>query len=211
MSKFTKALIFVFIIVFIDQFSKIWIKTNMKLGESNIVFDSWFKIHFIENEGMAFGWKFINKTVLSLFRIVAVGLLGWFLYDLTRKKAKTIVLISISMILAGAFGNILDSAFYGMFFTESTPFKIAEFTKTAGYEIFLHGSVVDMLYFPLFSGRYPDWFPFLGGDTFEFFRPVFNIADSAVTCGVILILLFRKAFVFPSITKNNEQVTMSNK
>lgn len=204
MSKFLKSLGLVLIILIIDQISKIWVKTNMKIGDSVIVFDDWFRIHFVENEGMAFGWKFLNKTVLTLFRIVAVGLLGWFLYDLVRKNSQTIVLISISLILSGALGNIVDSVFYGILFSESTPYNIAEFDPVNAYSSLLHGSVVDMLYFPLIQGNYPGWIPLIGGDTFEFFRPVFNIADSAVTCGVGLIIIFRKKFVFPG-KNNNEQ------
>jgi len=194
MSRFTKSILIALSIVIIDQVSKFWIKTNMTLGESIPVLGNWFIIHFIENKGMAFGWEFFPKWILSIIRIIAVGGLIWFLRELIKKQAKPVITVSISLITAGALGNIIDSAFYGMFFSESTPFNVAVPTLTQGYETFLHGSVVDMLYFPVLNGTYPDWFPFLGGQRFEFFRPVFNVADSAVTVGVILLLIFRKRF-----------------
>lgn len=168
------------------------------MGEDYHVFGNWFIIHFTENNGMAFGMEFageFGKIALSLFRIIAVGVIGWFLYNLIRKKAHPGLIITISLVLAGAAGNIIDSAFYGLIFSESTPFDIAVlFPPEGGYSSFLHGKVVDMFYFPIISGHFPDWFPFWGGEDFVFFRPVFNIADASITIGVVLLLIFQKKF-----------------
>jgi len=170
----------------------------MFYDESIPVLGNWFYIHFIENPGMAFGLEFggeIGKLALSLFRIVAVVLIAIYLNKLIQKKVSSGLIISISLILAGAIGNIIDSTFYGLFFSESSYFAPAQFLpEEGGYSSFLHGNVVDMLYFPLFEGRFPSWLPFWGNDHFLFFRPIFNIADSAITIGVFLILLNQKRF-----------------
>ncbi len=170
----------------------------MTLGEDFFVFGNWFIIHFTENEGMAFGMKFggeFGKLLLSLFRILAIAAIGWYLYNLIKKKAKFGLIASISLIFAGAIGNIIDSAFYGLIFGESTYQSVAIlFPESGGYGTFLHGKVVDMLYFPLIHGNYPDWIPFWGGGNFIFFRPVFNIADSSITIGVFLLIIFQKKF-----------------
>jgi len=162
------------------------------------IFDSWFILHFTENEGMAFGMKFggeFGKITLSIFRIIAVFAIGWYLYKITRKDSPVGLVISISLIMAGAMGNIIDSAFYGLIFSESTYHSVATiFPPGGGYGTFLHGKVVDMLYFPLLTGYYPDWFPFWGGSEFIFFRPVFNIADSAITTGVLILIIWQKSF-----------------
>ena len=172
----------------------------MMLGQEYRIFDSWFIIHFTENNGMAFGWEFggsIGKLLLSSFRIIAVFVGGWYLVHLTKTKAHIGYIVSIALILAGALGNILDSAFYGMIFSDSY-FHAAQFMPDGGgYSTFLHGKVVDMLYFPVINGHYPDWFPFWGSEQFIFFRPVFNIADSSITVGVFIILLFQKKFFKP--------------
>jgi signal peptidase II len=195
-----KALIIVVLILIADQVFKIWVKTHMYLGESYQVFPHWFFIHFTENEGMAFGMKLggtSGKLVLSLFRIAAVAAIGWWLYRLTRHPVHNGLIISIALIMAGALGNIIDSAFYGLIFNESGFNQVAAlFPADGGYASFLHGKVVDMLYFPLVGGHYPSWIPVFGGDEFEFFRPVFNIADSAITVGVLTLIVFQKKF-FP--------------
>jgi len=143
---------------------------------------------------MKLGGNF-GKLLLSLFRIIAVILLGWWLYRITRKKTSNGLIVCISLIIAGAIGNIIDSAFYGLIFSESTYMQTAVlFPPGGGYAGFLHGRVVDMLYFPIIETRYPDWFPVWGGEEFVFFRPVFNIADSSITTGVFILILFQKRF-----------------
>lgn len=170
----------------------------MFIGQEYNIFGQWFIIHFTENEGMAFGMKLggdWGKLALSLLRIVAVGLIGYYLYTLTRRKVKQGVIIGISLIFAGALGNILDSAFYGLIFSESTYYQMATlFPDGGGYTSFLHGKVVDMLYFPIIDMTLPNWIPIWGGENFQFFRPVFNLADSAITCGVLWLLLFHRNF-----------------
>jgi signal peptidase II len=193
-----KALIIIVLILIADQAVKLWIKSHMFLGESFPVFGNWFLIHFTENEGMAFGMKLggdRGKLILSLFRIIAVASISWWLYRITRKPVKTGLVVCIALILAGATGNIIDSAFYGMIFNNSTFSQVASlFPEGGGYASFLHGKVVDMLYFPILHGNYPSWIPFVGGDDFVFFRPVFNIADSSITVGVLTLVVFQKRF-----------------
>lgn len=170
----------------------------MSLGQEFHVAGNWFIIHFTENNGMAFGLQFAGnygKLALSLFRILAVGFLGWYIYHLARLKTGFGVIFSFSLILAGAMGNIIDSALYGILFSESTYFDVARFLPAeGGYSTFLHGKVVDMFYFPILEGTYPKWLPYLGGDNFIFFRPVFNVADSAITIGVLSLLIFQRQF-----------------
>ena len=192
-----KSLLIIFLILLIDQVLKIWIKTNMYIGQEYNIFGNWFIIHFTENEGMAFGMKFggdYGKLILSLFRIVAVGAIGWYLYKLIKENTDKLYIICMSLIFAGAIGNILDSAFYGIIFSESY-FNIAQLLPAeGGYGSFLHGKVVDMFYFPIFTGQYPNWFPIWGGEDFIFFRPVFNVADSSISVGVVLLIIFQKRF-----------------
>jgi len=170
----------------------------MTIGQEFNVFGDWAKIHFLENPGMAFGLKWggdTGKLMLSTFRLAAIAILTWYLYTIAEKKYPKIIVFGVALILAGAIGNILDSAFYGLIFSESTYGTVAKlFPENGGYAGFLHGSVVDMLYFPMINGTFPSWIPFYGGKSFTFFSPVFNIADSCVTIGVALIIIFRKKF-----------------
>jgi len=197
-SRRSKSLAIILFILIVDQILKIWIKTNMSLGDEIVVFKDWFILHFVENNGMAFGFEFAGeygKMFLSIFRILAVIAIGWYLFRLTKEKELPFGFIaSISLILAGAIGNIIDSLFYGMIFDHSYGQVAAMFPEGGGYASFLHGKVVDMFYFPLVSGYYPDWLPFWGGNEFLFFRPVFNIADSSITIGIFMILLFYRNY-----------------
>ena len=197
-----KAILIIFSILLLDQIFKIWIKTTFFMGESHAIFGNWFYLHFTENEGMAFGMKLggdYGKLLLSLFRIIAVIIIGWWLYRFTKKGANILLITCVSLVLAGALGNILDSAFYGLIFNESTYFHVADiFPKDGGYGTFLHGKVVDMLYFPIIETHYPSWVPFVGGDDFIFFRPVFNLADSVITIGVMILILFQRKVFAPS-------------
>ncbi|HKL31868.1 MAG TPA: lipoprotein signal peptidase [Tangfeifania sp.] len=184
----------VFLILLADQILKIWVKTNFALGDEIVIFKDWFILHFVENNGMAFGFEFAGeygKMFLSIFRIIAVIAIGWYLFKLAKNRELPFgFLASIALIFAGAIGNIIDSLFYGMIFNHSYG-QIADiFPEGGGYETFLHGRVVDMFYFPIIQGQYPDWFPIRGGSDFIFFRPVFNIADSSITVGIFSILLF---------------------
>jgi len=191
-------LITIFVILLIDQVLKVWIKTHMTLGQEYHMIGDWCRIHFTENEGMAFGMTLgggYGKLALSIFRILAVIAIGWYLVRLSKSQAHRGLVFSISLVFVGALGNIIDSAFYGMLFSESSFHSVATFLpEGGGYGGFLHGKVVDMFYFPMVSGTYPDWLPFLGGDGFIFFRPVFNLADSAITTGVIILIVFQKRF-----------------
>ncbi|MEI7982787.1 MAG: lipoprotein signal peptidase [Bacteroidota bacterium] len=201
-----KAVFIILLILILDQVLKFWIKTTCLMGESHAILGRWFFLHFTENEGMAFGMKLggnYGKLLLSLFRIFAVVIIAWWLYKVTRKGAGNLLIICISLILAGAIGNILDSAFYGLIFSESSYMQVATlFPKGGGYGTFLHGKVVDMLYFPIIETHYPTWVPAVGGEEFTFFRPVFNIADSAITTGVMMLIVFQKK-IFPTTAVNS--------
>lgn len=182
----------------------------MYLGEEFNVLGDWFIIHFTENNGMAFGLEFkgkYGKLFLTLFRLFAVGGLFWYIYDLDRKKEHPLYIISMSLITAGALGNIIDSVFYGILFSDSLN-NIATFLpKEGGYAPLFYGRVVDMLYFPIIEGYFPEWFPIWGGEHFLFFRPVFNIADSSITIGVAIILIFYKRFFNSGLINTTEAKT----
>lgn len=180
----------IIVILVVDQIIKILVKTNMCLGDQ-IQITSWFYIDYIENIGMAWGMTFFNKMVLSLFRIVAISFIGWYIYRLMKFKHRTGYIICLSMILAGAAGNLFDSMFYGLIFTPSTPWTVSTFVPLGqGYSSFLMGKVVDMFYFPIINTTWPSWVPIIGGNEFTFFSPVFNFADSCITVGVFILFIF---------------------
>ena len=197
-----KPLLLIFLILLVDQLSKIYIKTHFQLGESVEVF-SWFKILFIENEGAAWGTKLSDilpisdssgKLVLTIFRLFAIAGIGYWLYDIIRKKGTWTLIASVSLIFAGALGNIIDSVFYGIIFDDSYN-QVATFMADEPYGELFYGKVVDMLYFPIIDTNWPKWVPFVGGNNFRFFEPVFNVADSAISVGVgILVFFNKKAF-----------------
>ena len=197
-SKGKKVTFLVILILLIDQIVKIWIKTHMTIGESIPVFGNWFQIYFIENNGMAFGMQFggsFGKLLLSVFRLVLIGFIIHYINNLIKKGASVGVLYGVALILIGAIGNVIDSMFYGLIFNESTFTTTASlFPAGGGYASFLHGKVVDMLYFPIIDTTLPTWVPFLGGEDFIFFRPIFNIADSCITIGVFYLILFQRKF-----------------
>lgn len=203
MSKKQIAFTTIALILILDQVLKIWIKTNFYLGQEIKVIGDWFILHFVENRGMAFGMEFagrIGKVFLTLFRLVAAGFIMWYLLKLIKKGIPTGLVVSIALIFAGAVGNVIDSAFYGLIFSDSYG-RVAEFMPAAGgYETFLHGSVVDMFYFPLFKGTWPDWSPINAGKPLIFFRPVFNLADSAISVGIGVILVFYRS-IFNDLEK----------
>jgi signal peptidase II len=194
-----KALAIILGVLFIDQSIKIWIKTNMYIGQANAVSGDWFYLHFVENPGMAFGWQIGDgtwgKVLLSLFRLAAVAGIGYYMFTLFKKNVRPLLIVCVALIFAGALGNILDSVFYGKIFESSDPWEqnVAHmFPKEGGYAGVLHGQVVDMFYFPVVSGTFPDNFPIWGGEDFLFFRPVFNIADAAISVGVFLLIVFQR-------------------
>lgn len=191
-----RPLLIILAVLLADQALKFWVKLSFFLGESVPLFGqghSWAYLQFVENKGMAFGLEFggeAGKMALTLFRMVAVVGIGYLLWRAVRARHGTAMTVSLSLIFAGAMGNIIDSAFYGLIFDASTPFhKAVLFPGGGGYASFLHGAVVDMFYFPLVQGRFPQWLPVWGGEEFEFFRPVFNIADAAISVGVVMLVL----------------------
>lgn len=199
--KARQVIFLILLIIFTDQALKFYIKLNFYAGEEHKIVGNWFRLHFVENEGMAWGWKFgggFGKIILTLFRLVAVIWGSFLLRDFIRKQYHKGFIICAALIYAGALGNLIDSLFYGLIFEASNPFSqnLAHlFPSGGGYAGILHGKVVDMLYFPLITNtHFPAWMPFVGGDDFEFFRPVFNIADASISTGVIVILLFQNRF-----------------
>lgn len=188
-------IITVMLVLFLDQWLKVYIKTNFQLAETHAIFGNWFELHFVENPGMAYGLAFggkWGKIALTSFRLIASGLIIYYIRNLIREGAKTALIVLVSLVLAGALGNIIDSIFYGVLFSASNH-QIASFMpRNGGYATWFMGNVVDMLHFPLIDTFWPDWVPFVGGERLQFFRPVFNIADAAISMGVIIILIFRK-------------------
>lgn len=198
MKGYTKPILLILLVLIADQASKTWIKTNMFLGQEFKIIGNWFIIHFTENNGMAFGLEFggeFGKLALSLFRIFAVFGIGYGLHYLVKHKYHRGLILNVALIFAGALGNIIDSVFYGVIYE---------------YESLFHGRVVDMLYFPIINGTFPSWFPIWGNEPFEFFRPVFNLADAAISIGVISILVFQKTYfkeeIADEVAINNEIV-----
>ncbi len=208
LSKLNLSILIISVLVILDQVVKFWIKTHFVLGQEIHVLGNWFIIHFVENNGMAFGFEFAGeygKMFLSIFRIAAVIVMVWYLVRISKKETPLGFMISLSLIIAGAFGNIIDSAFYGMWFDHSYGQVASFLPEGGGYAGFLHGKVVDMLYFPLISGQYPDWIPWAGGKEFIFFRPVFNIADSSITVGIFAVLIFYRDFFIDNTGKKSER------
>ena len=205
MKGYTKPVILILSVLLIDQMVKFWIKLNMTLGQEFKILGNWFIVHFTENNGMAFGMELggeAGKLILSLFRIVAVVGIAYGLHYMIKNKYHRGFILNVALIFAGAMGNIIDSTFYGVIFSESTWFEKAQlFPAAGGYSSLLHGKVVDMLYFPIVQGNFPSWFPIWGGEDFLFFRPVFNIADSAITLGVMLILAYQKRYFKEEVTE----------
>ena len=191
---------FIAFLVIADQVLKIYVKTHFHVGESHAVAGNWFRLYFIENEGMAYGWKFggeFGKMFLTLFRLAAVIYGVFYIQKIIKKKYHTGFIICVALIFAGALGNLIDSMFYGMIFEESSidALNVAKIFPAHGYAGFLHGNVVDMLYFPIIRNTtFPSWVPFWGGQDFEFFRPIFNLADASISTGIITLLLFQKRF-----------------
>jgi signal peptidase II len=215
-NRIQRLILIIISILAIDQVLKIWIKTNLSLGEEMVVFNDWFILHFVENNGMAFGLEFAGeygKLFLSIFRIFAVIVIGWYLFKLAAQKNVPFgFLISIALIFSGAAGNIIDSMFYGMIFNHSYGQVAGFLPEGGGYASFLHGRVVDMFYFPMIQCQLPGWIPFWGGNEFVFFRPVFNIADSAITIGIFSILLFyRKHFQALDKKKSENEAGVQNR
>ncbi len=203
LSKGFWAIAVILLVLLADQILKIWVKTNMMLHESIHITD-WFQIYFTENNGMAFGWEFFDKIFLTLFRIIASGAIVYYLYLLIKKNYGIGYIICVSLILAGAVGNIIDCVFYGVIFDHSYGQIATLFPPDGGYSSWLHGKVVDMFYFPIIKTTWPAWVPHFGGESFIFFRPIFNIADASISVGIIILLLFFRKNLSESLEKKTD-------
>ena len=206
-SKGWGAVLIIILLLLLDQVLKIWIKTHMQLHES-IEITPWFYLYFTENPGMAFGIEVIGKLFLSVFRIVAVLFIGYYLYKLVKENYKFGFIACISLVFAGAVGNIIDSIFYGVIFDHSFGQLATFMPEGGGYASWLHGKVVDMFYFPIIDTNWPTWMPFVGGEHFIFFSPIFNFADAAISCGIIALLLFYSKYLnesYHSLDKNKKE------
>jgi signal peptidase II len=195
--KLRNTVLIIALIIIADQALKIWIKTSFPFGDTGITGLDWFKLYFIENKGMAWGWEFggeWGKMILTLFRLGAVIFGTWYLGKIVKQNYSRGFIICAALIYAGALGNLIDSMFYGLVFEDSSYSHVAEMFPPQGYAGFLHGRVVDMLYFPIIKSNFPSWVPFVGGDDFEFFSPIFNIADASISIGVITLFVFQKKF-----------------
>lgn len=207
------AMIIIIAVLLVDQLTKIWVKTHMHLHEC-IDITGWFKILFVENNGMAYGMELLGgKLVLSLFRIVAISVLAYYLYKEVKRNANRLYVACVAMVWAGAVGNLIDSVFYGMIFNAASPFYVSYFVPFGqGYAPMLMGKVVDMLHFPLIETHYPEWVPWVGGNEFVFFSPVFNVADACISVGFVMALLFcrdeiAKISLFKHVDNNNHSQT----
>jgi signal peptidase II len=212
-----KALAIIFCVLLIDQTIKIWIKTHMYLGQAYKVTGDWFYLHFVENPGMAFGLTIGDgswgKLTLSIFRLLAVAGIGYYMWTLFKKNVRPLLIVCVALIFAGALGNILDSVFYGKFFSASDQWEqnVAQFMpKDGGYAGVLHGQVVDMFYFPVLSGHFPQNFPIWGGEEFLFFRPVFNIADASISVGVFLLIVFQRRLFGKGVQLSERRIFATN-
>jgi len=212
--KLRKVILLIALIILADQALKIWIKTGFPFGAvTNVLGIPWFRLYFIENKGMAWGWEFggdWGKMILTLFRLAAVIFGTWYLGRIVKQNYNRGFIICAALIYAGALGNLIDSMFYGMIFEESSYSNVAQIFPAHGYAGFLHGRVVDMLYFPMVSSHFPSWFPFVGGDDFLFFSPIFNIADASISIGVITLFLFQKRFFKKQHTPDKHEAVETN-
>ncbi len=200
-SKGKLSILIILSVLIIDQLIKIWVKTHMYLHDNIKICGNWFYIYFTENNGMAFGMELFGKLFLTTFRIVAVALIGYYIYKVVKKNYKTGYIVCLSFILAGALGNIIDSIFYGVIFTESAPLSSLNAVPAKmvsignGYSTWLYGKVVDMFYFPIIDTYWPEWMPVVGGNHFIFFNPIFNFADASISCGIIALLLLYSKYL----------------